>query len=390
MRWRYQETVLALCTLAFFATMVGRLAISPVVAQITADFDVSNSFIGVALTGMWMAYFASQYPSGILADRYGERPIILVAVGGTAVACLFLALAPAFAFFVVGTILLGAVAGLHYSVATTLLTRTYDEIGAAIGIHNSGGPAAGLVAPPIAAWVGVRYGWRPAVAIVVPIAIFIFVLFTWRIRPTEPRKPDQPMAERFQLGTATELLSRPEVAFPVCLAIGAAFVWQATSSFLPVFLMEHRGQSEELAGVVFAGYFVVQATTQVGVGAISDRYGRDLATAGCTILASVGFVLFVTVPGTAAVLAAVALVGTGLGWGAALLPRFMDVLSDAERGAGFGLIRTVYGFIGALGSVATGTLADLFGWGVAFGVLAGLLALVFCALVVNEVLSLGY
>jgi MFS transporter, YNFM family, putative membrane transport protein len=150
-RWRYQETVLALCTLAFFATMAGRLAISPVVGQITATFGVSNSSIGVALTGMWMAYFASQYPSGILADRFGERPVILVAVGGTAVACLFLAVAPAFPFFVVGTILLGAVAGLHYSVATTLLTRTYDEIGAAIGIHNSGGPAAGLLAPPIAA-----------------------------------------------------------------------------------------------------------------------------------------------------------------------------------------------------------------------------------------------
>ncbi|MFC4436193.1 MULTISPECIES: MFS transporter [Natrialbaceae] len=390
MRWRYQETVLALCTLAFFATMAGRLAISPVVGQITAEFDVSNSLIGVALTGMWMSYFASQYPSGILADRFGERPVILVAVGGTAVACLFLAVAPVFAVFVVGTILLGAVAGLHYSVATTLLTRTYDEIGAAIGVHNSGGPAAGLIAPPIAAWVGVRYGWRPAVAIAVPIAVLIFVLFTWRIEPTEPRRPDQPMGDRVDLEAILELLSRPQIAFPVALAIGGAFVWQATSSFLPLFLMEHRGQSEELAGLVFGGYFVVQATTQVGVGAVSDRYGRDLATAGCMILASAGFVLLVTVPGTAAILAAVVLVGTGLGWGAALLPRFMDVLSDAERGAGFGLIRTVYGFIGALGSVVTGALADVFGWGVAFTVLAGLLALVFCALVVNGLLSLGY
>ena len=390
MRWRYRDTVLALCTLAFFATMVGRLAISPVVPIITEEFAVSNSVVGVALTGMWMAYFASQFPSGILADRFGERPIILVAIGGTAVASVFLALAPVFALFVVGTVVLGGVAGLHYSVATTLLTRTYDEIGTAIGVHNSGGPAAGLIAPPIAAWIGVRYGWRPAVAIGAAMAVPVFVLFAWRVRPTEPRRPDQPMSERLQLEAVLELLSRPQIAFPICLAIAGAFVWQATASFLPTFLVEHRGQSTELAGLVFGGYFVVQAITQVGVGAASDRYGRDIATAGCMVLAAAGFSLLIAVPGTVAIVAAVLLVGTGLGWGAALLPRFMDVLSETERGAGFGLIRTVYGFVGALGSVATGLLADLFGWGFAFGVLAGLLVLVFVALVANWALSLGY
>ena len=390
MRWRYRDTVLALCTLAFFATMVGRLVISPVVPIIIDEFAVSNSVVGVALTGMWMAYFASQFPSGILADRFGERPIILVAIGGTAVASVFLALAPVFALFVVGTVVLGGVAGLHYSVATTLLTRTYDEIGTAIGVHNSGGPAAGLIAPPIAAWIGVRYGWRPAVAIGAAMAVPVFVLFAWRVRPTEPRRPDQPMSERLQLEAVLELLSRPQIAFPICLAIAGAFVWQATASFLPTFLVEHRGQSTELAGLVFGGYFVVQAITQVGVGAASDRYGRDVATAGCMVLAAAGFALLIAVPGTVAIVAAVLLVGTGLGWGAALLPRFMDVLSETERGAGFGLIRTVYGFIGALGSVATGLLADLFGWGFAFGVLAGLLVLVFVALVANWALSLGY
>nr|WP_275086322.1 MFS transporter [Natronorubrum halophilum] len=390
MRWRYRETVLALCTLAFFATMAGRLVISPVVPLIIEEFAVSNSVIGIALTGLWMAYFAAQFPSGILADRFGERPIILVAIGGTAIASAFLALAPLFSLFVIGTIALGGVAGLHYSVATTLLTRTYDEIGTAIGVHNSGGPAAGLLAPPVAAWIGVRYGWRPAVAIGAAMAIPVFVLFAWRVRPTEPRRPDQRMAERFELEPILELLSRPQIAFPICLAVAGAFVWQATASFLPTFLVEHRGQSTELAGTVFAGYFVVQAVTQVGVGAASDRYGRDLATAGCMVLAATGFGLLVTAPGTISLLAAVVLVGTGLGWGAALLPRFMDVLSESERGAGFGLIRTVYGFIGALGSVVTGLLADLFGWGVSFAVLAALLALVFVALAVNWALSLGY
>jgi predicted MFS family arabinose efflux permease len=390
MQWRYKETVLVLSTLAFFATMAARLAISPVVPAITDEFAVSNGVVGVGLTGMWMAYFVSQFPSGVLADRFGERLIILVAVGGTAVTGLLIALSPLFTVFVLATVLLGGVAGLHYSVATTLLTRTYDDIGTAIGFHNSGGPAAGLVAPVLAAWVGVRYGWRPAVALGAAIAVPIFALFAWRVRPTEPRRPDEPMRDRFELGPLVELLSRPEIAFTVCLAVAGAFVWQATSSFLPTFLVQYRGMSTTTAGTVFSAYFVVQAITQVGVGAASDRFGRDPATAGCMALGVAGFAVLIAVPGRLAVAVAVLLFGTGLGWGGALIPRFMDALSEEEQGAGFGLVRTAYGVVGSLGSVVTGLLADVFGWAVSFGVLTALLALVFAALVVNWALDLGY
>jgi predicted MFS family arabinose efflux permease len=390
MRWRYQETVLTLCTLAFFATMVGRLAISPVVPLITDDFAVSNSAIGVALTGMWIAYSASQFPSGVLADRFGERLVILVAIGGTAIASLVLAVAPLFVLFVFGTIALGAVAGLHYSVATTLLTRTYDNLGTAIGIHNTGSPAAGLIAPPIVAWIGVRYGWRTAVATGAVMAAPVVLLFAWRIRPTEPRRPDQPMADRFELAPLFELLARPKIAFPTLLAIFCTFVWQATASFLPTFLVFHRGQSAEFAGLVFAGYFVVQSPAQIGIGWLSDHYGRDFATAGCMVLGVAGFGLLIAVPGLLALALAILLIGTGLSYQAALFPRFMDVLSAEERAAGFGLVRSVYGIVAGVGSVVTGVVADAFGWDVAFAVLAVMLAIVCSALVVNWALSLGY
>ncbi|MFC7237114.1 MFS transporter [Saliphagus sp. GCM10025317] len=389
-RWRYRETVLALCTLAFFATMVARLVISPVVPDVTDAFGVSNFVVGIALTGLWMTYFLAQFPSGILADRFGERPVILVAVGGTAVTSLLIAVSPAFPIFLLATLVLGAVAGLHYSVATTLLTRTYDNIGSAIGVHNGGGPLAGLVAPALAAWIAVVLGWRYAIALGVVAAVPIFVLFSRYVEPTEPRRPDQPMRDRFELEPLLEVLSRPSIAFTVCLAILAAFVWQALSSFLPTFLIEHRGHSQTLAGIVFSAYFVVQAITQVGVGAISDRYGRDLAAAGCMVLGSSGLLLFVFGLGFPSIVLAVLLVGTGLGWGAALLPRIMDNLTDEERGAGFGLVRTVYGVVGSLGSVATGLFADVLGWGVAFTILAGFLVVVLFALVTNRALGLGY
>ena len=382
-RWRYRDTVLTLCTLAFFVTMFGRLAISPVVPAITDEFGVSNAVIGASLTGMWLAYGLAQFPSGVLGDRYGERGVILVSLGGTTVACLLLAVAPLFFVFVLATVLLGAVAGLHFSVATTLLSRIHDNVGLAIGIHSSGSTVAGLIAPVAVAWVGVTYGWRLAIALTAAVGIPAFVLFALFVRPTEPRRPELPLRERFQLRSLLDLLSRPVIAFTLCIAIVSEFVWQGSASFLPVFLIDHRGYSTTVAATGFSAYFVVQGVTLVGVGAAADRFGRDIATGSCLLVGALGLIVLVSVPGAAGAVLGVILLGIGMSFEAALVPRFLDALTAAERGAGFGLVRTVYVITASLGSVVVGLVADLFGWGVSFAFLAGLLTLAIGAFVVN-------
>jgi hypothetical protein len=105
---------------------------------------------------------------------------------------------------------------------------------------------------------------------------------------------------------------------------------------------------------------------------------------------AVGTAAFVLGPGTAGVAVAVLLAGSGASFFSAIDPRFMDALSDAERGAGFGLIRTVYTVIGSAGSVGVGLAADLFGWGVSFAILAVLFGVTFAVLVVNWALGTGY
>ena len=388
--WQYRYTVLSLCMLAFFVTYFARMAISPVVPFIVDDFSVSNTAIGVALSGMWLAYGVSQFPSGILADRFGERRVILVAVGGTTAMSVLLAFAPVFAAFVVAAVLLGLVAGLHYAVATTLLSRTFDDLGTAVGFHSVGGPLAGLAAPLAAAWVGVRYGWRPAVALSALVGVPVFLLFLWGVRPTEPRRPDQPMRDRLRLGPLAELLSRPEILLPLFIAMIGTYVVQGIMSFLPTFLVAFRGYSPAAAATVFSGFFVVRTVAQVAIGRLSDRFGRDSAIGTAMLAGAVGTAGFVLVPGVGGVVVAVVCAGFGSSFFSAIDPRFMDVLGNAERGAGFGLVRTAYTVIGSAGSVGVGLAADLFGWGVSFSILAGLFAVGFCVLLANELLGTGY
>jgi len=353
--------------------MAARLAISPVVPAIGDEFAVSNGAIGLALTGLWMAYAAAQFPSGLLADRYGERRIILVAVVGTAVTSGLLAVAPSYAVFLVGAVALGGVAGLHYSVATSLLTRTLPNTGSAIGLHTAGAPVAGILIPLAAGSVGVWLGWRWAVALGVLVAVPSAVLFVAVVRPTEPVRPDVSVWSRLQLRPLFELLARPPIALTAGLSVVGAFVWQATASFLPAFLIEYHGIAESLAGALFSAYFAVQGLTQPMVGALSDRIGRYPAAAVAVGAGVVGYGLLVVGSGLWMIGGAIVCAGLAMGWGAALLPKFIDHLGDEERSAGFGLIRTAYMVLGAGGSVVTGAVADLLGWGAAFFGLAVLL-----------------
>lgn len=370
---QYRYVALVLCTLAFTSTMVARLVISPVVPEISTTFSVSTGAVGLALTGMWAAYALSQFPSGVLSDRFGERRIILTALGLTASASTLLALAPTYPVFAVTAVVLGAGAGLHYSVATTFLARHFSQVGRAIGIHVTGGPLAGLIAPVAAAAVGTRYGWRSALLLGALTAVPVFALFWLRIEPTPPPRPDVRMRSRFELAPLRELLGRPEITATMILAFGGAFTWQATASFLPVFLVEHHGRSVASASLLFSAYFVVHGVTQPLLGVLSDRFGRERITAFAYGTGVVGYSILVVGTGVM-VLAAIPLVGVAMSWGAPVQSRFIDVLSSGERAAGFGLVRTVYMLLGALGSVVVGTLSDLAGWGVAFGALVGLLA----------------
>jgi MFS family permease len=176
------------------------------------------------------------------------------------------------------------------------------------------------------------------------------------------------------------LLRRPPIFRTVILSAVGMFVWQATASFLPAFLVAHHGFSAATAGALFSGYFLVQGLTQPGIGTLSDRIGRDAAASLAIGVGIVGYSLLVVGSGLATAIVSVSLAGLSMGWGAALMPKFMDHLDDHERSSGFGLVRTVYMMLGAAGSVVTGFVADLLGWDVAFLGLALLLVGMLAAL----------
>lgn len=385
---RYRHVVLALLMGAFFSIMGARLIISPLVPDVMDAYGVSKGTVGVALTGMWAAYGLSQFPGGILGDRHGERRLVLAGTVTTLAGAIIVSAAPSFPAFALAAVLVGLGSGLYFPAAVALLTRLFDNTGLALSFHIGGGNVSGLVTPLIAAYVGVRYGWRRAILAGAVLVLITFVLCRWRIRPTTPRRSGVRVREELAPGRAVELLTRPSIAYTTVLAVLLGFVFQAVLSFFPTFLVEFHGFSTVRASSVFSAIFVLIVVTLPPMGRLSDALSTDLALGVSTAALLCGIGLTLVAGSDLLVLAGAGLIGVGTTWGGVIGARFMNHLSEAERATGYGLVRSVYVVLASAGNVLTGAIADAVGWTAAFGLLGGLLACTLAMLLTNRALSL--
>jgi predicted MFS family arabinose efflux permease len=380
--------LLGVTTGAFFVTMVARLAPSPLVPDVIDAFGVSTGTVGLALSGMWAAYALFQFPGGVVADRIGQRRVVLFAMAGIAATSLLLASAPGILIFAVGAVALGASAGLYFTAGTSFLADRFENTGRALGVHEIGASGAGLVAPVASAAVATEFGWRAGLLVPAVVAPIAFVLFAWRVPETPPAKP-----ERTGLGVDPSellaMLARPSIAFTTLLAMIAFFTWQSFASFFPTFLVEHVGVGTGRASFVFGVVFAITLVAAPSLGWVSDALGRDRTLGAAFVAGVAGYACFLFGDGgVAVVVAGTGLLGLGLSWPGVLNSRFMDYLAADERGTGFGLVRTVVLLVSSLGSGVTGTLAGRLGWVAAYGLVAGLLAVLVGALAANRVLGI--
>ena len=378
-RWGHRHTLLSACVGSYFGVRFAQVVVGPVVPDIVETFGVSRGTLGTALTGMWVVYALSQLPSGVLADRFGERGVVLVALAITAAATLGLAAAPAFLPFGVVLVLLGVGAGIYYNPATALLAREFDAVGRAVGTHRIGGQIAGVAAPLAAAVVGLRYDWRATVLVGVPVALLATLLLARSVPSTPPVRPEASMRDLFDPGDLAALLARPHARYTTFVGTLVEFVGLATMAFLPALLLQHHGLPGRSSNLLFAVFFATTALSQPLAGWLSDRLGRDETL---TLQAAAGVLGYGALAAGSRVLVVpgVLLAGVAMSATPVVQSRMIDGLSNADQGAGFGVFRTVYLLLGAAGTAVVGTTADVAGWTAAFGLLAAVLAALFLSL----------
>jgi predicted MFS family arabinose efflux permease len=336
-----------------------RVALPAVLPQIKAEFAVGNATAGFALTVLWFAYAGMQFPSGVVADRLGERRLLVGGIAlGTGCLGLFYA-APVFAVFLVACGAFGVAAGLFGTPRDMLLSRTFPEtVNTAYTVTFAAGSLGAAALPFVVTTLASRFGWRAAVLGLLPL-FAVALLGLWRVVPARDRATvgDGLSARETVVRTARALSNRTVLLASAGMVL-FIFTYQSILSFLPTYLVEVKGLDQGFAAALFGLLFVFAAVVQPLAGTLADRHGERPTIVVLVVLSTVTLVALPFTDGGIALAALVPTLGIRIAIGPLTSAYVVRELPEAVQGSGWGLLRTVFFGVGSTGSTVVGLFAD--------------------------------
>jgi MFS transporter, FSR family, fosmidomycin resistance protein len=141
-------------------------------------FDVSAAVLGLIVSVGYGLIGVGALPSGVLADTYGSRQLIVASVVGMAGGFFLLALAPNVYTLGAAIVIWGAAASVYHPAGLSLISRGAKERGTVFAYHGVGGNVGTVLGPLVAALLLIFLDWRfVIVALVIP-AVVVVVLGT--------------------------------------------------------------------------------------------------------------------------------------------------------------------------------------------------------------------
>ncbi len=372
---------------AFVGAMVGlERSILPLIGQ--EDFGLSSSAAVLSfIAAFGLAKAFANLGAGGLASRLGRRRLLIAGWILALPVPVLIALAPSWAWVIAANVLLGLNQGLAWSMTVVMKIDLVGprRRGLALGLNEAAGyggvalaaAATGLLASEFAA----REVLVAAAAAIALAALTVSVVF---VRDTVAhvrleQSSDESVAEAVAPKLRTAFARATWRTAALRSASQAGFVNNLNDALawglVPLFLAAHGASPGEI-GLVAGLYPAVWGLGQIWTGHWSDRVGRKPLIVGGMLLQGGALVVLSLSPGDVGSAAITAvLLGAGT---AAVYPTLIAAISDAvapvARAAVIGVYRFWRDMGYAAGALIAGVVADVFGFGAAIGVVAGLTA----------------
>ncbi|GAA5166060.1 MFS transporter [Amycolatopsis dongchuanensis] len=373
---RTGRTTVALLAGVYIIDYIDRVMIAIALPLIGAEFGLSHTGQGLVVSAFAIAYLLGQLPGGLLADRAGARPLLVVSLLAWSVFTAATGLAPGLVVLLVLRALFGLAQALFPAASfKALAERTTREArsraaGLILASNNVGAGLGPLVVAPLV----VLAGWRHTFWIVAAAGLVVgFAL--WKLLPPplprELTEPDDAPAASVGVSVALRdgLVLRCALMFACYNMLNYGMI-----TWVPSYLVEAKGMSLVSAGVSSAIPLLVNAVGVIVGGWLMsrwfDRSARRLVVPAL-VVSAVLLVLMLRAGSTTAftTLQTLAMFVNGLAAiGIVGLP--LRVLPRAVVGSGMGAVNTGGQLAGVLAPLVMGWLADRFGFGAAFGFLA--------------------
>src|SRR5690625_4460290 len=169
--------------------MLALAAIAPIVAE---SFELPPALIGYQIAIIYGVAMLVSLIAGGFVVRWGACRVSQIALLACGTGCL-IATVPSLLAIAVASISIGFAYGLTNPSAAHLLSRhtSAGNRSFVFSIKQTGVPIGGIAAGLLTPWVAVNWGWRPAVALIIPVALLLALLLVQvRALWDRDRQPD--------------------------------------------------------------------------------------------------------------------------------------------------------------------------------------------------------
>lgn len=154
--------MVAIIGLAYFLASFHRLGIAVIATEVSKDLGLTIQQLGVLGSAFFYSYAAMQIPSGILTDRYGIKPVILISLVLTTVSTVLFGLTHSYHGAYAARILLGLGVSCVYIAALKAMREWFGDskLGFLTGLLFSIGNLGALAASTPLLLASSKIGWR--------------------------------------------------------------------------------------------------------------------------------------------------------------------------------------------------------------------------------------
>ena len=219
-------------TLCAFALVASEFMPVSLLTPVAADLQISEGLAGQAISVSGAFAVLTSLFISTLAGRASRKILLLGMTGLMFLSAPIIALAPNYATYMAGRVLLGVAIGGFWSISAASAMRLVPaaKVPLALAIFNGGNALATVVAAPLGSYLGSIIGWRGAFLCLAPVAL---VAFAWQWISLPAMKAEERKASS---GNVFKLLKNPMVALGMA-AVSIFFMGQfALFTYLRPFL----------------------------------------------------------------------------------------------------------------------------------------------------------
>jgi len=180
--------IVTLVLVTSLATMSMNLFLASLPAM-AAHFDTTVSIMQYAISGFLFLSGLVQIVVGPLSDRFGRRPVLLVAVLVFVIVSLIASFSPTIGVFMVCRILqTSIVTGMVLSRAIARDMVGVEQSASLIGYITMGMALVPMLAPPIGGFIQELYGWRANFLVLAAVSFVTLILVYLDLGETAPKQ----------------------------------------------------------------------------------------------------------------------------------------------------------------------------------------------------------